>query len=88
MVGRGDNTRHEDCIDEAACYSTTGLGKDNGERTGGRISIRETRIVVWHVQPNDNDGDDVEKDDTPEDIANHTRQIPGWILGLPGSHSN
>lgn len=88
MVGRGDDTRHEDCIDEAACDGTAGLGKDNGERTGDRISVRESRIVVRYIQANDHNGYDVEKNDTPEDIANHTGNISGWILGFPGSHSN
>lgn len=88
MVGCGDDAGHEDCVDEAACDGTSGLCENDCEWAGSGVSVGETGVVVRHVQADDDDGYDVEEDDPPEDVADHTGKILGWVLGLSGCDSN
>ena len=88
MVGCGDDAGHEHCVYEAACDGTSGLCEDDCEWTGSGVSVGETGVVVWHIQADDDDGHNVEENNAPEDIANHTGKILGWVLGLSGCDSN
>ena len=88
MVRCGDDAGHEYCIDEATCDGTSGLNEDYREWAGSGVSVRETGVVVRHIQADDDDGYDVEEDDAPEDVADHTGKILGWVFGLSGCDSN
>lgn len=88
MVSSGNDTGHKHRIDEAARNGTAGLDEDNREGTGGSIPGRQTGVVVWHIQPDDNDGNDIKENNPPKDVAHDSGEILGWVLGLAGCDSD
>lgn len=60
MVRCRDDASHKHSIDKTACDGTASLLEDESEGTGGRVSVRQTRIVVWYVEANNNDRHNVE----------------------------
>lgn len=88
MVACGDDTGHDDGVDEAARHSAAGLLEDDGEGTGAGILAVETGIGVGHVQADHEDRKDVKHQNPPEDIAHNTGEILGRILGLSGGDGN
>lgn len=62
--------------------------EDDGERTRPRVAVRQIGVVIWHVQADDKDGDEVEEHDSPEDIADNLGQVLRGVLGLTGCDGN
>ena len=58
--------------------------EDDGEGAGFGVAFGEARVGVRHVQADDEDGEDVEDDDAPEDVADDAREVAGGIPRFAG----
>lgn len=82
MVTRRNNTRHDNCIDEAPCHCASSLLEHDREGAGASVFRVESRVGVGHIQANHENGKDVEDDNPPKDIADHPRHSFRRVLGL------
>lgn len=88
VVGGGDDAGHEHGVDEAAGDGAAGLHEDDGKRAGGGVALGEARVVVGHVEADNDDRHDVEEDDAPEDVADHFGEVFGRVFGFAGCYGN
>lgn len=88
MISRRNDTGHNNCVDETACDLAANLLENKGEGTGLGVSRGKIRIIVWDIESNYEDGKHVEDENTPEDIADHTREISSRVASFTGCDSD
>ena len=82
MIASTEYTGEDDCIDEAAgCFGSSHL-EDDGERRGSSRPIVETRTVVRNVEAYQDHRNDIEEQNSPENILHHSWQVLGRVLGF------
>lgn len=89
VTGRKDSDQ-DDSVHNVTSDADTGLDKDTGEGRGldAAASVGKGIIVVGDGQSDDQDGKDVEHQDTPEDLTDSTGDVLAGVLGLSGSDSD
>ena len=70
MVSGGNDRGHNHCIDEAAGNITADLLEDDREWARPGVTIGQAGIIIRHVQTDDDNGDEVEENNSPEHVAN------------------
>lgn len=88
MVTSREDTSDDDSVNEAAGNTAACLLENDGKGGGPGVLGGQFGIVVWHIQANHEDGQDIEDEDSPEDIANHLRHVARGVLRLSGSDGN
>lgn len=53
MITRGDDTRHDNCIDETTGHLTSRLLEDDGEGTGAGVALVKIGSVIGDVEADD-----------------------------------
>lgn len=88
VVGGRDDAGQDDGVDEAARDVAASFGENDGEGAGAGVLLAQVGIVVRHVEADQQDGQDVEEQDAPEDVAHDPRQVLGRVFGLSGGHGD
>lgn len=69
MVSGGNNRGHNHRVNETASNITADLLEDDREWTRPGVTIGQAGVVIRHVQADDDDGDEVEENNSPEHVA-------------------
>lgn len=84
MVRSRNHRRHDHGVDKAARDGTAGLLKDNSKRTCAAIAVRKARVVVGHVEADEQDRQQIKENDAPEDVAHDFGHVFGGVDGFAG----
>lgn len=88
MVSGAYHTGHDDGVHETSCDIGAGHLKDDRKGGCGGGFGGEFWVGVGHVETDEEDGDDVEDEDSPEDVFDHSRHVLCGIFGFSRSDSN
>lgn len=84
MVARTEDGGHDHGVDEGAGDVGADHLEDEREGRGGGVFVGEVGGRVGDVKADEEDGDDVEEEDTPEDVLDYAGDVLVRIGGLTG----
>lgn len=84
VISGREHTRENDGVDDASCRLCARHLEDDGE--GGCVGLLgvEVRVRVGDVEADEEDGEDVEEEDTPEDVLDDLGHGACGVLGFTG----
>lgn len=88
VVARAEDRGHDHGVNKRACDLGADHLEHEGEGRGGGFLGGEAGGGVGDVQADEEDGDDVEEEDTPEDVLDHAGDVLVWRGCLAGSDGN
>jgi hypothetical protein len=88
MISRTNDGCKNDSVNEVTSCMCTSHLENNGEGRGRRRLGGKIVVTPRDVKANEKDGNNIEEEDTPEDILHDTGKIFGGILRFTGSDGN
>lgn len=82
MVTSREDTGENHSVDDTPCRFGSRHFKNNGERGCVAGLGAEVRVCVWDIQADEENREDVEKQDTPEDVLDNLWHVACRVFGL------